>query len=67
MRPLTWRFREFQHQIVDHAETYVSGQVHTNGIENFGSVLICVLRHGRTKEDVQSRDSLAFAIPRANS
>jgi hypothetical protein len=27
------------HQIVNHAETYVSGKVHTNGIENFWSLL----------------------------
>jgi hypothetical protein len=27
----------FQHQVVDHAEHYVQGQVHTNGMENFWS------------------------------
>ncbi len=30
---------EFHHQFVDHAETYVNGQVHTNGMENFWSLL----------------------------
>ncbi|MBZ5531685.1 MAG: IS1595 family transposase [Acidobacteriia bacterium] len=29
---------DYIHQIVDHAETYVSGQVHTNGMENFWSL-----------------------------
>ena len=32
-------YKNYIHQIVDHAETYVSGQVHTNGIENFWSCL----------------------------
>ncbi len=31
--------KDYVHQIVDHAETYVDGQVHTNGIENFWSLL----------------------------
>jgi len=26
--------RGFSHQVVDHAERYVNGQVHTNGLEN---------------------------------
>jgi hypothetical protein len=30
---------EYVHQFVDHAETYVEGNVHTNGIENFWSLL----------------------------
>jgi len=30
---------EYIHQIVDHAETYVKGRVHTNGLENFWSLL----------------------------
>ena len=30
---------EFFHDFVDHAETYVKGSVHTNGIENFWSLL----------------------------
>jgi transposase-like protein len=30
---------EFQHQVVDHAVEYVSGKVHTNGLENFWSLL----------------------------
>lgn len=32
-------YKEYVHEIVDHAETYVSGKVHTNGIENFWSLL----------------------------
>jgi transposase-like protein len=30
---------EFQHQVVDHAVAYVDGAVHTNGLENFWSLL----------------------------
>lgn len=30
---------DFAHQVVDHAVTYVDGQVHTNGLENFWSLL----------------------------
>jgi transposase-like protein len=30
---------EFKHQVVDHAVTYVDGQVHTNNCENFWSLL----------------------------
>jgi len=29
----------FTHEVIDHAETYVEGRVHTNGIENFWSLL----------------------------
>jgi transposase-like protein len=31
--------RSYVHKVVNHAETYVNGQVHTNGIENFWSLL----------------------------
>ena len=31
--------REYVHSVIDHAETYVKGNVHTNGIENFWSLL----------------------------
>jgi len=31
--------QEFVHEVINHAETYVNGQVHTNGIENFWSLL----------------------------
>jgi len=31
--------REYVHQMIDHAETYVRGNVHTNTIENFWSLL----------------------------
>src|SRR5258708_2012746 len=30
---------EFQHQVIDHAEAYVNGQIHTNGMENFWALL----------------------------
>jgi len=30
---------KFAHEVVNHAETYVRGNVHTNGIENFWSLL----------------------------
>jgi transposase-like protein len=30
---------EFQHQVIDHAAAYVDGRVHTNGLENFWSLL----------------------------
>ena len=29
----------FQHQVIDHAEKYVDGQIHTNGMENFWSLV----------------------------
>ena len=31
--------REYIHQVIDHAESYVEGNVHTNTIENFWSLL----------------------------
>jgi len=31
--------QEYAHKVVDHAERYVDGQVHTNGLENFWSLL----------------------------
>jgi transposase-like protein len=31
--------QDFEHQVIDHAEKYVDGQVHTNGLENFWSLL----------------------------
>jgi transposase-like protein len=30
---------EYIHQVINHAEKYVDGQIHTNGIENFWSLL----------------------------
>ncbi len=30
---------DYVHQVIDHAEEYVRGQIHTNGIENFWSLL----------------------------
>ena len=31
--------QKYIHEVVNHAETYVRGQVHTNGLENFWSLL----------------------------
>jgi transposase-like protein len=31
--------KEYIHQIIDHAVTYVNGRIHTNGMENFWSLL----------------------------
>ena len=31
--------KEFEHKVVDHAVAYVDGKVHTNGMENFWSLL----------------------------
>jgi len=30
---------EFEHQVIDHAVAYVDGKIHTNGMENFWSLL----------------------------
>ena len=30
---------EFEHGVIDHAEKYVDGKIHTNGLENFWSLL----------------------------
>src|SRR5229473_267918 len=30
---------EYQHEVIDHAVAYVDGEVHTNGMENFWSLL----------------------------
>jgi transposase-like protein len=31
--------QDFAHQVIDHAERYVDGKVHTNGLENFWSLV----------------------------
>jgi transposase-like protein len=31
--------REYAHKVIDHAESYAKGKVHTNGLENFWSLL----------------------------
>src|SRR6266704_3628840 len=33
------REKGFEHEVIDHAEGYVNGQIHTNGLENFWSLL----------------------------
>jgi transposase-like protein len=36
----TWKMEDqYDHQVVNHLEEYVDGQVHTNGMENFWSLL----------------------------
>jgi hypothetical protein len=30
---------DYAHKVIDHAEKYVDGQIHTNGCENFWSLL----------------------------
>ena len=32
---------DYTHKVIDHAEAYVQGNVHTNGIENFWSNRSC--------------------------
>lgn len=32
-------FIKYQHSVIDHAESYAQGKVHTNGLENFWSLL----------------------------
>ena len=34
-----WKMEEYEHQIVNHLEQYVDGNVHCNGVENFWSLL----------------------------
>ena len=36
--------QEYAHKVIDHAEKYVDGQVHTNGLENFWSLLKRMIR-----------------------
>jgi hypothetical protein len=31
--------KEYTHAVINHAETYVNGRIHTNGMENFWSLL----------------------------
>jgi transposase-like protein len=33
------KLQDFAHEVIDHAEKYVDGQVHTNGLENFWSLV----------------------------
>jgi len=33
------KYQDFEHKVINHAEKYVDGQVHTNGLENFWSLL----------------------------
>lgn len=33
------KHQDFAHEVIDHAECYVDGRIHTNGLENFWSLL----------------------------
>jgi len=33
------KYQDYKHEVIDHAEKYVDGRVHTNGLENFWSLL----------------------------
>lgn len=33
------KHHDFEHQVIDHAEKYVDGRIHTNGLENFWSLV----------------------------
>ena len=35
----TWKMDEYTHNVVNHLECYVNGNIHTNGVENFWSLL----------------------------
>lgn len=37
--PSYWGLTEYAHEFINHAEAYVRGKVHTNGMENFWSLL----------------------------
>jgi len=39
LKSYTGLHRDYTHNVIDHAETYVNGQIHTNGCENFWSLL----------------------------
>jgi hypothetical protein len=40
-----WQIRdEYIHSVIDHTKMYVKGHVHTNGLENFWSLLKRALR-----------------------
>ena len=34
---------EYEHQVIDHAVAYVDGKIHTNGLENYWSLLNMLL------------------------
>ena len=34
-----WRMEEYEHEMCNHAVAHVNGNVHTNGMENFWSLL----------------------------
>ena len=35
---MLFRSGEYSHEVIDHAEAYVNGRVHTNSMENFWSL-----------------------------
>ena len=39
LKSYTGLYQDYAHQVINHAEAYVNGNVHTNGMENFWSLL----------------------------
>src|SRR5437879_6070897 len=39
LKSYSWLKSDYVHNVINHAEKYVDGQIHTNGIENFWSLL----------------------------
>jgi len=44
LRSYEWLDPDYVHEAINHAETYVRGKVHTNGLENFWSLLKRMIR-----------------------
>lgn len=42
----------YAHQVIDHAVAYVDGKIHTNGLENYWSLLKRAERHVRRRRAV---------------
>jgi hypothetical protein len=56
---------EYDHKVVDHAEKYVDGQVHVNGVENFWSLLkrVCTAPTSRSSPGICSATSTSGCSP----
>ena len=65
---------DYQHEVIDHAVEYVRGAVHTNGVENFWSLLKRTICSGsmRARATITGglrpycRGSLVFVLPIAS-
>lgn len=49
---------DYTHEVIDHADDYVRGKVHTNGLENFWSLL----KHRRVADDATRSASPARSV-----